>query len=188
MNVELTIQDCFDNYPSLFKERADVLNHLFCTIGNGYDWVNGELVEYEPSEGKDKILKARLVDGKAFQHNKLSLRAESKLYEDERIAEGWYEEWHRRYPDDDIEKMKSVRQKTISKLPDDVYYKEPLRKKRWYFYVNIPGREYIDFCENFAFLFNYPDNIKPDWKDAIEECRGLLIEDGFELPQRQIKE
>ena len=185
MNVELTIQNCFDNYPCLFKERADVLDHLFCVIGNDYEWKDGELVTNVPTGSGLALLESHLVDGKAFQHNKLSLRAESQLYEQERIAQGWYDVWKSRHPDDDIKEMKATRQKTIAKLPDDVYYREPLRKKRWYFYVNIPGEEYIDFCEDYAFIFNYPDDIKPDWKDAIEECRGLLIEDGYELPQRQ---
>ena len=188
MNVELTIQDCFDNYPGLFKERADVLSHLFCTIGNGYEWKDGELVINVPTDSGLVLLESHLVDGKAFQHNKLSLRAESQLYEQERIAQGWYDDWKNRYPDSNIEEMKAIRQKTIAKLPDDVYYREPERKKRWGFFVNIPNRQYVDFHENFSFLFNYPDDIKPDWKDAIEECRGLLVEDGFELPHRQIKE
>ena len=187
MNVELTIQEMFDNYPTLFKERADCLDHLFCVIGNGYEWVNGELTDGDSEVTQEYIneLTSRLVDGKAYQYNKLSLRAESQHYENENIAKGWYEELHERYPDMDIEDMKKIRKKTIEKLPDDVYYKEPNRKKRWYFYVNIPGHEYIDFCEEFAFLFNYPDDIKPDWEDAIKECRVLLIEDGFELPERR---
>ena len=129
-----------------------------------------------------EILRSHLVDGKAYQHNKLSLRAESQLYEQERIANGWYDEYHDRYPDEDVEHLKDVRQKTINKLPDDVYYKEPDRKKRWYFFINIPGREYIDLHEQYAYLFNYPDDIKSDWKDAIKECRQMLIEDGYKLP------
>lgn len=185
MNVELTIQEMFDKYPTLFKERADCLNHLFCTIGNGYSWIDGELIlncDKIPMKNIRKLT-SELVDGKAFQHNKLSLRAEAQLYEDERIADGWYEEYHKRYPDEDIEKMKAIRRKTILKCPDNIYYREPLRKKRWNFYINIPGHEEIRFCEKYAYLFNYPDDIKPDWKAAIEECRALLIEDGFILPK-----
>ena len=67
MNVELTIQHMYDNYPCLFKERADCLDHLFCGIGNGYDWVNGELVCYNLSEAEIKALEAHLINGKAFQ-------------------------------------------------------------------------------------------------------------------------
>ena len=187
MNVELTIQEMFDNFLGLFKERDDCLNHLFCTIGNGYQWLNGELVLCsceELSNEEIKILSSRLVDGKAYQHNKLSLRAESQLYENERIANGWYEDYQRKYPDEDIEHLKKVRQNTINKLPDDIYYKYP-RFKRWGFYVNIPGKEHVDFSVKYAYLFNYPDNIKPDWKTAIEECKSLLIEDGFCLPERR---
>jgi hypothetical protein len=31
-------------YPTLFTNRTDVLHHLFCVIGNGYDWKGGRLV------------------------------------------------------------------------------------------------------------------------------------------------
>jgi hypothetical protein len=30
-------------------------------------------------------------------------------------------------------------------------------------------------------LFNYPDDIKQDWLDAIEECKQMLIEDGYDV-------
>lgn len=65
MKLEETIQEMFDNYPILFHNRIDCLNHLFCVIGNGYDWMDGELVD---EDAKD--IKNNLIDGKAFQHNK----------------------------------------------------------------------------------------------------------------------
>lgn len=185
MNVELTIQKMFDDYPTLYKERADCLNHLFCTIGNGYDWQNGELVFiFEDNADSDAAyLQSRLVDGKAHQYNKMSLRAESQYYENENIKEGWYDKLAEKYPDTDISYLREATQKLINKHPDDVYYDEPLRRKRWSFYINIPGQERIHISTRFAYLFNYPDDIKPDWKAAIEECRQMLIEDGFELPE-----
>lgn len=178
MNVELTIQEMFDKYPTLFKERADCLNHLFCVIGNGYSWVNGELVLNEDKITKKeiKILESRLVDGKAFQHNKLSLKAEAIIYLEESVKEGFYEE----FPAEVAEKLIEARKKTIDKLPDDVYYRSP-RSKRWGFYVNIPGKERIDYHKEYAELWNYPTDIKPDWIEAIEECKLLLREDGFEV-------
>ena len=45
MTVETTLQNMFDEYPNLFSTRADCLDHLFCTIGDGYEWVHGQLVE-----------------------------------------------------------------------------------------------------------------------------------------------
>ena len=44
MTVETTMQDMFDEFPDLFSTRADCLNHLFCTCGGDYLWVNGQLV------------------------------------------------------------------------------------------------------------------------------------------------
>ena len=44
MKFEKTIQCMFNNYPMLFQKRQECLNHLFCVVGNGYEWVNGELI------------------------------------------------------------------------------------------------------------------------------------------------
>ena len=52
MTVESTLQDMFDHYPTLFATRGQCYDHLFCTNGNGYDWINGQLISTE-YQGKD---------------------------------------------------------------------------------------------------------------------------------------
>lgn len=44
MTAENTLQWMMDFYSEIFPTRQRCLDHLFCTIGNGYEWVNGELV------------------------------------------------------------------------------------------------------------------------------------------------
>lgn len=39
------MQFMMDFYPELFPTRKHCLDHLFCVIGNGYEWINGELVD-----------------------------------------------------------------------------------------------------------------------------------------------
>ena len=34
---------------------------------------------------------------------------------------------------------------------------------------------------SFSKLCNYPDDIKPDWKALLEECKSMLIADGIEI-------
>ena len=44
MNTEETIRVALINFPSIFPNALSVYNHLFCTVGHGYEWENGELV------------------------------------------------------------------------------------------------------------------------------------------------
>lgn len=165
MNLELTIQEMFNNFPTLFKERSDCLDHLFCTIGNGYHWNNGELC-YDDADDDEEYLKGCLVDGKAYQHNKMSLRAEAIHYAKERKKEATYSP-----------KLQALFDKAdeayFARLPDDVYHKRE-RKYRWYFYLG-------GYCTRYAKLFNFPKDIKPDWLAGIEECKAMLIEDGYDI-------
>lgn len=167
MNLELTIQYMFNSYPTLFKERSDCLDHLFCAIGNGFDWYNGELCYEDPSHPIDEAyLEHCLVDGKAYQHNKLSLRAEAIFYAKRRKEEKKYEPELQAIFD-------AADEKYFARLPDDVYHKRE-RKYRWYFYLG-------GYCTKYAYLFNYPEDIKPDWLAGIEECKAMLIEDGYDV-------
>lgn len=181
MKVELTIQEMFDYYPTLFKERADCLNHLFLVLGSGYRWKNGELVDTCSSYPKNikKELKAHLVDGKAFQHNKLSLRGEAIYYDDLRKIEhpDYVDPLSKIYSDSELKKRHD---KYLQSIPDDQYYTEPNRRYRWYCCrKNKDGSEYINWCEDYIPLLNVPEDIKPDWLAAVQETKALLAQDGL---------
>lgn len=162
MTVENTIQGMYDHFPTLFKERADCLDHLFCVIGNGMEWKDGELIYTD----EDNSLPLNpLKDKKAFQYNKLSLRDEAREYllRDKKLSE---------------DEIKDIEEYLLT-IPDDIYHERP-RKERWYFYNADKSHKYYgSSVKKDAFLFNYPDDIKPDWKSAIEECITLLKEDGI---------
>lgn len=51
-DVETTVREGILRYPGLFSSRVDVLHFIFCVLGNGYEWENGEVV------AQDKTTKA----------------------------------------------------------------------------------------------------------------------------------
>lgn len=155
----------YDEFPTLFKERADCLNHLFCTIGNGYEWEDGELVDgVDYDDDYIKHLESEMVNGKAYQHNKYSLR-------DDYIANDYIAEKFI-HPYDEYFTVEN-RVRGILREPDDVYYEEPDRKKRWSFY--------LQGYSQFARIRNVPSNVKDDWLKGVHECTEILLEDGYDL-------
>ena len=44
MRAEDTLQYMADFYSDIFPTRKHCLDFLFCVVGNGYEWVNGELI------------------------------------------------------------------------------------------------------------------------------------------------
>ena len=44
MKVKDAVKASIMLYPTIQKTKLDVYEHMFLVIGNGYDWVNGELV------------------------------------------------------------------------------------------------------------------------------------------------
>lgn len=57
MRAEDTLQYMADFYPEIFPTRKHCLDHLFCVVGNGYEWVNGELVDDDSEYEKRYILR-----------------------------------------------------------------------------------------------------------------------------------
>jgi len=56
LKFEQTVQHYFDTMPKLFQTRVQVLEHLFVVIGNGYDWIDGQLVYDSYYINEDEIV------------------------------------------------------------------------------------------------------------------------------------
>jgi len=91
MNVEQTIIHSILDHPQLYKDtnykysKEKVLNHLFFTNGNGYEWENGELVCLtEDIEGIDKKIPEDYFNIPIMSEEK----DETKFMRDWRIEDG----------------------------------------------------------------------------------------------------
>ncbi len=78
MRLEETLLQSFYYYPTLFQKRMDVMNHMFLTLGNGYYWVGGELVDIlcECREKPCPCERAEKKVGKITLHNAKARRAD----------------------------------------------------------------------------------------------------------------
>lgn len=59
LTAEDTLQMMADFYSDLFPTRKHALNHLFCVVGNGYEWIDGKLVDLDIG---DLINRYRLIN------------------------------------------------------------------------------------------------------------------------------
>lgn len=157
MKPERTIQELYDNWH--YKSRQGALNQLFCVLGNGYEWKEGELVDsallysYDPeSESRielpfkkdtepDIVSKAPLTDEEAKIH-----------------SQQWIEERAR---------LKCRFNKSLS-------YEDALKialenTHKWY-----PLSRLANIC-------NLPEDITPEWKAVAEECKAMLKKDGINV-------
>ena len=132
MRAEDTLQFMMDFQGNLFYNRQKCLDQLFCTIGNGYSWVDGELVE-DSLDTKTLLSRWKLVT-----------------------------------PIERAEPTKSVIE--VSGIRESMFKRRNLDNPKWY-----------PLSKKYSYLYNYPDNIKPDWKALIEECKQMLIDDGIDI-------
>lgn len=132
MRAEDTLQFMMDFQGSIFHSRQKCLEHLFCTIGNGYDWVDGELIE---NSRDTKVLLSRW-----------------QLIEPIECAE----------PTETVAECGRIRENTWNRR-------------------NIEVPKWCSLSKKYSYLYNYPDNIKPDWKALLDECKQMLIDDGINV-------
>lgn len=84
MTAENTLQWMMDFYSDLFPTRQSCLDHLFCVIGNGYEWVNGELV-CEDHLSRRYEMKEEIIHAEAWHedlyktHEKMELELAKKI-------------------------------------------------------------------------------------------------------------
>lgn len=135
MKAENELQIMMDFHEGLFFTRQKCLDHLFCVVGNGYEWKNGELVSIEKDERIERY----------------KLKKDVKKAKPNPFTEQFYSR---------IEELNNLDKSEIS--------------NRWY-----------PISEKYSYICNYPDDIKPDWLNLINECKEMLEKDGIEVPENR---
>ena len=143
-----TVKHIMATYPSVNENVFDVYNHLFLAIGNGFDWVDGELVSDTLSKTSsisctDKLLTNLISRIKIISDVKESLR--NNLI------------------DKTFENYKNVLS-TITQIESSICN------------MSVPTESQFTFDElnEFSALANLPDNIKSDWLCAAKRFIDLI--------------
>lgn len=139
MNVHETLVDSIRKYPTLFRTGGDVMRHMFCVLGNGYHWVNGELVQYngEPRQYQDQLT-----------NDDVEHELNERLFGYSERARTYAEEFFR---EDILEGIQIA--KNAENLANLRGFTDPIEGD--YYMVN-PNH----------YLYEFPDDIKPDWLEA----------------------
>ena len=172
MNVQDTIYFKLAAYASITPNRAAALNHLFCTIGNGYEWKNGQLVDTVKYPRKVKTLE-----------QKIAITLEQQRKADEEFEREYAHFFDTENPaieeeidDEESEEEESVREfdelraivaeasKWRGVIPDDIEARMLDTKfNDWY------------ALSEYSAMMNIPKNIQEDWLDAIIETASLIL-------------
>lgn len=160
MKPERTLQKMYDEYPQLFPTRQQALDHLFCVIGNGYEWKDGELVYYKELYYYDSELD-EVVEIPFENDNEPDIVSKSPITDDE------YEIEHQKW----IEERVDLKCRLNKRITREEALKVTLENcHKWY-----------PISKNHSYICNLPDDITPEWRALAEECKELLRKDGIEI-------
>ena len=192
-SVEQTVRNDLLLWPSILVNRFNVLHHLFCVIGNGFEWKDGELVESGLKESKEFSIE----DGiKKIIDDGLSIN-ELTAY----IYLGMCSNDNEKIPSIILEKLQNVanteRERIINKINDmvaltfriderqaDMSY--PSYERYPYHTVELYKESKVEFypiCE-YSRICNLPDNIKPDWLIAARDMYNFIIHNPQYIDER----
>jgi hypothetical protein len=174
MNLKDSVINSMREYPSISGNKLDVYDHLFLTIGNGYDWVNGELIE--PSNEKPNVISIEEAIDKLFNNeSRIDLTTDrmffyiGELNKEEKVVKESLQYDLVRYAQD----VKTIinAEKAVNQSLFEI---EPI--------ISLEGLEPECFlyplCE-YSKIMNIPDNIKSDWLDGIKELMDYLLNSDF---------
>lgn len=174
MNLKDRVIDSMREYPSISRNKLDVYDHLFLTNGNGYDWVNGELIE-KYNKRLNIISIEEAIDKLFNDESRIDLITDRMFFyigvlnKEEKVVKESLQYDLVRY----AQNVKTIvnAEKAVNQSLFEI---EPI--------ISLDGLEPECFlyplCE-YSKIMNIPDNIKPDWLDGIKELMDYLLNSDF---------
>lgn len=145
-SVDETVREAILCYPLTCPNRFAVLHHIFCVIGNGYSWVDGEAVIND------------------YGRPRVHWTSETSEIETE---------------------LKATAPNVASLLEEhfrDLYASTAVVvaevDTRMFDLTNTTGRG-IYPQSDYAMLFNLPEDIKDDWREAADWMREYASNNGW---------
>ena len=119
----------YHDWPDLFQHRLQVIDHLFFTIGNGHDWLDGVIINTSPEPRKYEK-----PSNKLEQFNKIMLRnLKARLAKEEGLGNNKAITDLLKYKEPDYKRIPAPtgpynfypvsNYSNICRVPDDVNYK-----------------------------------------------------------------
>lgn len=127
MRVETTLQKMYDEYPDLFATRQQCLNHLFCTIGNGYAWKWGQIVksdDYDKEANENDYARRRIRKARQSDENSRIKQDKDAIFSNRSTKKHW-SKLNKKYsllylvPDDALPDWKRLVEECKKMLEDD---------------------------------------------------------------------
>lgn len=149
MTLKDTVRHLLMTCPISIQNATDVYEFLFCVIGNGYHWENGELVSSDNDKNltvKDAVidfLKTHLIDQCSLLEKTFELGVEKKTL--------------LRY----IENVKSIFE--TEQRENDFTIIQPKEFPKTFYPLS-----------RYSGMVNFPDDIKPDWLEGIKKMIEIM--------------
>ena len=174
MNLKDSVINSMREYPSISGNKLDVYDHLFLTIGNGYNWVNGELIA--KFDKRLNVISIEEAIDKLFNDEyRIDLTTDrmffyiGELEKEEKVVKESLQYDLKRYAQD----VKTII--NAEKLVNQSLFEiEPI--------ISLDGLEpecTLYPLYEYSAIMNIPNDIKPDWLDGIKELIDYLLNSDF---------
>lgn len=170
-------------YPSMYVDKFLIYDHLFCVIGNGYDWKKGRLESVSGISIVPDIESSINAFKKSIKEDIANFSPELKSIGDlDELVRTCLDSYRESKDEEKKSGIELIRKSyTLAKASKpnferiDKFMNEKFRNEKFMFY---PLSEYSRIC-------CLPDDIKPSWLKAAREFYEILFEnqDRIENPE-----
>lgn len=143
-----TIKSSVLNYPLISQTNGEIQHHLFIVVGNGYEWVNGELVDESDNQSTQSVNDAIY---KLFNEYKRENNSWIDILKKTSDVKGFL-----KYI------LNYIETEVLAILKADTMFDEPLEV----YFDKINEPLLFGICE-YSKIYDLPDKITKEWYDCV---------------------
>ena len=179
MTVRDTIIDMIRRHPLITKNKVDAYDHLFLTVGNGYEWRDGELVYWNEKQ-RYKMNIEDAIHARLFGTDKDILMTSVFTSHLNDIRYDFLDTDDSDEQDMIIDlkaseltvKMNNQKVRLMGQISKILHAEEEADKPCW-----MHNESDLYDMSGYSKICNIPVNITEDWKNAIIEFYNFIMTD-----------